>query len=55
MRQLRPDLKVILSSGYNQQEAVQNFKGGTPAGFLQKPYTIQTLRKTVQDVLTGQA
>ena len=51
MRKLRPDLKVILSSGYNQQEAVLDFSTGGPAGFLQKPYTIQTLRKTVQDVL----
>ncbi len=34
-----PDVKVILSSGYNEQDATNRFAGKGLAGFLQKPYT----------------
>ena len=38
MRKLRPEVKVILSSGYNEQEATNRFAGKGLAGFIQKPY-----------------
>ena len=43
LRQLNPNVKVILSSGYNEQEATSRFTGKGLAGFMQKPYTPQTL------------
>ncbi len=51
MRQLRPDLKVILSSGYNEQESIQPFVGKGLAGFIQKPYTLDSLRCTISRIL----
>jgi CheY-like chemotaxis protein len=51
MRRLKPDVKVILSSGYNEQESVQQFIGKSLAGFLQKPYTLDSLRKTIHRIL----
>jgi PAS domain S-box-containing protein len=38
LRRLRPDVKVIFSSGYNKQDSVARDAGPTAAGFIQKPY-----------------
>ncbi len=38
LRLVRPDLPVILSSGYTEPEAARRFAAGDLAGFLQKPY-----------------
>jgi CheY-like chemotaxis protein len=43
LRQLQPDVKVILSSGYNEQDIVNRFSGKGLAGFVQKPYTTEEL------------
>ncbi|MBF0407710.1 MAG: transporter substrate-binding domain-containing protein [Candidatus Riflebacteria bacterium] len=50
VRQIKPDLKVILSSGYNQQEATQRFTGKGLAGFIQKPFQLEALRDILQKV-----
>ena len=47
----RPDVKVILSSGYNEVEAIQRFTGKGLAGFLQKPYSAVALAEKVKMVL----
>ena len=36
--EIRPDLPVILSSGYDNAEVARRFAGAGPAGFIQKPY-----------------
>jgi len=51
MRQLKPDIKVILSSGYNEVEAVRRFTGKGLAGFLQKPYSSSVLAEKIAGVL----
>lgn len=51
MRQVRPDIRVILSSGYNEQEALSRFMGKGLKGFLQKPYGPKELLAKVQSVL----
>lgn len=38
MRRIKPDVKVILSSGYNEMDAAGRFAGKGLAGFIQKPY-----------------
>jgi PAS domain S-box-containing protein len=40
----RPGLKVLLSSGYNEQQATLHYTGQGLAGFIQKPYRLATLR-----------
>ena len=42
---------MILSSGYNEQESIQDFLGQGLAAFLQKPCTLRALEQTVLDVL----
>jgi two-component system cell cycle sensor histidine kinase/response regulator CckA len=39
IKSIHPTLPIILSSGYNEMEAIQRFAGKGLAGFLQKPYT----------------
>ncbi|GLH71389.1 hypothetical protein GETHPA_29230 [Geothrix rubra] len=51
IHRLAPDLPVILSSGYNEQDSLQAFDGEGPAAFLQKPYQVQELRRVLQGVL----
>ena len=50
MRRIRPGVKVILSSGYNEQEAIQQFASQGLAGFIQKPYRLQNLRAELERV-----
>jgi CheY-like chemotaxis protein len=38
LRAIRPDVRVILSSGYGATEALDEIDGRSPAGFLDKPY-----------------
>jgi PAS domain S-box-containing protein len=51
MKTIRGDVRVILSSGYNEVEAVRRFTGKGLAGFLQKPYSAVTLAEKVRTVL----
>jgi PAS domain S-box-containing protein len=44
-------VRVLLSSGYNEMEAVQRFAGKGLAGFIQKPYTAAALAEKVKEVL----
>jgi PAS domain S-box-containing protein len=43
LRQINPNVKVVLSSGYNQVDATRQFAGRGLAGFIQKPYDASTL------------
>ena len=38
MTQLVPGVRVVLCSGYNEQDVNTKLQGGKPAGFLRKPY-----------------
>ena len=53
LRQLKPDITVILMSGYNEQVAIQRFTGKGLAGFVQKPFTVEDLLKQITKVLQG--
>lgn len=47
LKQLKPDVKVILSSGYNEVEVTHKFVGKGLAGFIQKPYKLSDLRNII--------
>jgi CheY-like chemotaxis protein len=51
LRRIRPDVAVILCSGYNEQDATQRFAGKGLAGFIHKPFNMATLRETLMKVL----
>jgi len=47
LRRIRPDVRVLLSSGYNEQELETRFVGHGLAGFIQKPYRVSALGKAM--------
>jgi len=51
MRRIRDDVPVVLSSGFDEQEAVARFSGQGLAGFIQKPYRPSTLLDQVYRIL----
>jgi CheY-like chemotaxis protein len=51
MRQINSRIPIVMSSGYNEVEAVARFAGKGISGFLQKPYTAATLGEKVRKVL----
>lgn len=46
-----PKVKVILSSGFNAQDAIKRFSSNGIAGYLQKPYHLQSLREKIKEVM----
>jgi CheY-like chemotaxis protein len=53
MKAVRPCIPVLLSSGFNEAEAVRRFEGKGLAGFLQKPYKAAGLVEKVRAVLAA--
>jgi PAS domain S-box-containing protein len=49
-----PNVRVILSSGFNEADATKHFDGRGLAGFLQKPYTLTRLSEKLR-AATGKA
>lgn len=43
LREINPNVRVILSSGYHESEATRLFQGKGLKGFIQKPYDANTL------------
>jgi len=51
IRTINAHVPVILSSGYNEQEAVNRFVGAGLAAFIHKPYRYETLLQTLCQAL----
>jgi PAS domain S-box-containing protein len=51
MRARKPALKVILCSGYTEQDILRTFQGEAPAAFIQKPFQFQELRRVISSVM----
>lgn len=51
MRRVRPGVKLILMSGFNEQDAIASFTGKGLAGFIQKPFDLPTLTEKVRQVM----
>jgi DNA-binding NarL/FixJ family response regulator len=51
LREISPDIQVILSSGYSEAEATRRFTGLGLVGFIQKPYDAASLVEAVQEHL----
>jgi two-component system, cell cycle sensor histidine kinase and response regulator CckA len=49
----RPDLPIVLMSGYSADEAERIFANDTLAGFIQKPFTAQKLVAGLEDALAA--
>jgi CheY-like chemotaxis protein len=54
LRRLRPELPVLLASGYDEQVASRSIEGDRLTGFLQKPYDLSQLAEKVRNLLESQ-
>lgn len=48
IRELRPGQVIVVFSGYSAQDAKQRFAGQNLNGFLQKPFSIESLREVLR-------
>jgi two-component system, cell cycle sensor histidine kinase and response regulator CckA len=51
LREINPGVKIIISSGYSQEEMLKKIGLAKVSGFIQKPYRIQSLLTMVHEVL----
>ncbi len=51
LKKIRPDLKIILSSGYSRDGATTRLLKEGAAAFVQKPYTMGNLARVVRKIL----
>jgi len=53
LQQIDPNATIFLCSGFAESEAVKHFSGKGLAGFLQKPFQINTLLAALRKVVDG--
>jgi len=53
LRRLDPHCRVVLTSGYNEQDAVQGFLGKGLVAFVQKPFQRRDLMQAMRKALGG--
>ncbi|MEI6207860.1 MAG: PAS domain S-box protein [Desulfuromonadales bacterium] len=51
IRRLKPDVRVLISSGFNEQEVTSKFVGKGLSGFIQKPYKIMEVSNKLREIL----
>jgi len=51
LRAIREDIPVVVASGYAEQDVFQAFGENNLAGFLHKPFNIETLQQTMQKIV----
>jgi two-component system, cell cycle sensor histidine kinase and response regulator CckA len=52
LRQINPDVKIILSSGYSVDGQAKEILDRGCSGFIQKPFTMLTLSQKIQEILS---
>jgi CheY-like chemotaxis protein len=53
LRALEPNLPIVMSSGFNEQEAITRLAARGMTCFLQKPYQIADLEMALRDVVSA--
>jgi len=54
LKEMNPDIKVLLSSGYSLNEQARNILSRGCRGFIQKPFDIGELSKKIKEIINGQ-
>ena len=52
LRSIRKDVRIVLSSGYMEEDATTDLDSRVLAGFVHKPYTPSELLRVVRDSLS---
>jgi len=51
LRRIRPEVRVVLMSGYSEQDVVGHFPSQGLAGFVPKPFRLQDLAARLKSAL----
>jgi PAS domain S-box-containing protein len=51
LRRIKPDVRVVLATGYSDQEIAERFCSAGLAGFIEKPYRVEALSAKLRAVL----
>jgi CheY-like chemotaxis protein len=51
LHRVSPEVPVVLMSGYSEHELSERFAGKGFAGFLQKPFTREDVRRRIREAL----
>lgn len=51
LRRIDAQVRVVMSSGFSEQEVTQKFLGKGLSDFIQKPYTLQSLKEKLRRIL----
>jgi len=52
MKKIKPDVKVLCTSGFRQDDRVQKMLDSGAVGFIQKPYSMEELGAKIKEFLT---
>ncbi|GFO60347.1 hypothetical protein GMST_26720 [Geomonas silvestris] len=53
LKLIDPQVRVVISSGYHEQEVARKFQGQGLAGVIQKPYKVTEMSQKLSEVLSG--
>ncbi len=53
LQRIRPEIRVILSSGYSEDDIKKGFADKGLAGFIQKPFELDTLKSKIRSALNN--
>lgn len=51
LKSIRGDVRVIVSSGFSEQEVSGRFEGDGPSGYIKKPFELGLLREKIDEAL----
>jgi CheY-like chemotaxis protein len=51
LKAIRPEVPVLVSTGFTEETAMRRFAGADIAGFIQKPYTLHGLVEKIRSIL----
>ena len=51
IKKIKPDARVIISSGFNEEELSERLANDSPSGLIQKPYSLNLIKAEIQRVM----
>ncbi|MHB8121058.1 MAG: hybrid sensor histidine kinase/response regulator [Desulfuromonadaceae bacterium] len=51
IQNIKPDTRIIISSGFNKEELSERLANDTPSGLIQKPYSLNLIKAEIQRVM----
>ncbi len=53
LRRIRPGARIVISTGYSEEDTSGRFAGERPAAFIQKPYRLAELSQVLRELLSS--